>query len=135
MLFSSVVSAQDLKVKSYKVIKYHDGGHRICYTYHKNEDVKNTKAVNSDMLSEEGTANRGISIYPNPATDFLRFKIEERTFCDISVQVFSVLGEKVLETEMSDGKELDVSTLAKGNYFVKIFDKNRLILTENFIKF
>ncbi|MBO7459705.1 MAG: DUF4465 domain-containing protein [Bacteroidales bacterium] len=62
-----------------------------------------------------------ISIYPNPAHDYIRVE----TMCTSSVQridLYDVTGQKVLSSTES---EINVSTLPEGVYFVTVFNENK----------
>ncbi|MFH1052123.1 MAG: YCF48-related protein [bacterium] len=57
-------------------------------------------------------------IYPNPATDFIKINLFD--YFD-SIELYSTLGLKVLETKYQD--KIDISTLPSGMYFLKAGDK------------
>lgn len=134
LLSFTLISAQDLKVQPHTVIRSSDGGQRVCYFSNNSEDVKNVIASKSNLLSN-GTIEIGkISIYPNPVSDYLKFRVEDNTFSSISVQIISLLGEKVLEAEITEGEELDVSKLTKGGYVVKLYTDKQLLYTDFIIK-
>jgi hypothetical protein len=71
--------------------------------------------------------NNKIEIYPNPAKDLLNIFISEQEF---SVEVFNVYGQKVLESFNS--KELNISSLSAGNYFVRILSDKYQMYTAKF---
>ena len=54
-----------------------------------------------------------VSVYPNPATDFIQLNFEE----DAEVTIYNAMGAKVLQC-VSDTK-IDVSSLANGIYFIQ----------------
>lgn len=56
-------------------------------------------------------------VYPNPTSGFVT--IQSTLAANIEVQVFTVLGEKIIETALVDSI-LDVSTLQTGAYVLKI---------------
>jgi hypothetical protein len=64
-----------------------------------------------------------VKIIPNPATDFisLQFPQSMNVSKNTKIEIFSILGNKVLETEYKD--RIDVSGLSAGVYFVKVGDK------------
>ncbi|MFH1050342.1 MAG: T9SS type A sorting domain-containing protein [bacterium] len=62
-------------------------------------------------------------IYPNPADDFILLDVDGKQFGKI--QVFSVLGKKVLETEIVD--RIDVSMLHSGMYYFMITSGNNIV--------
>ncbi len=59
-----------------------------------------------------------VSIYPNPATSNT-VTIKTSVLGDISVEVFDILGHKVIQTVVTNN-ELDINTLQAGVYMLKI---------------
>ena len=60
----------------------------------------------------------GLSIYPNPVNSGKIF-ITTKSSLDKKVEIFNVLGKKVLETIITS-KEVNVSNLTSGVYIIKI---------------
>jgi hypothetical protein len=60
----------------------------------------------------------GLTIYPNP-TSSGKIYITTKLSLDKKVEIFNVLGKKVLET-ISTSKEVNVSQLTAGVYIIKI---------------
>lgn len=81
-------------------------------------------------LSVDNEIASKFSVYPNPAKDFLT--IDARNINISSVNVFNVLGTKVLERKEFTDNKLDVSTLSNGIYFLKISADNASV-TKKFI--
>lgn len=72
-----------------------------------------------------------ISIYPNPASDFINIKIVESV--DFSTEIYNMLGKKV--RTYKNQKTINISNLTSGIYILKIFDsKSGQITTEKIIK-
>lgn len=72
--------------------------------------------------------NVGISIYPNPATEFINIKSDSKIN---KIEVFDAMGRKI-EVKFDDNK-IDVRNLASGSYMITIETKEG-ITTEKFIK-
>ena len=64
----------------------------------------------------EDTLNKGIKLFPNPTTS----KIALNSDKDYNIQVFDMVGNKVMETS---GNSIDMSLLSSAMYIVKVFDK------------
>ena len=65
-----------------------------------------------------------IEIFPNPTNDF--FTISNTISLDgYSVQIFNILGKKVLEQSKLTSNKMDVSALQKGIYLLKIQKGNK----------
>lgn len=67
---------------------------------------------------QESTAIEGLNLYPNPVSNG-KVYISTKNDLDKEIQIFDVLGKKVLQTVLSS-KELNVSTLTPGVYIIKI---------------
>ncbi len=67
--------------------------------------------------SQEPTIE-GLTIYPNPVNSGKIF-ITSKSSLDKKVEIFDVLGKKVLETTTSN-KEVNISNLTPGIYIIKI---------------
>lgn len=71
----------------------------------------------STNKSQEPTIE-GLTIYPNP-TNSGKIYVSTKNALDKKVEVFDVLGKKVLET-ITSTKEVNVSSLSPGVYIIKI---------------
>ncbi|WP_348813200.1 T9SS type A sorting domain-containing protein [Flavobacterium maritimum] len=67
---------------------------------------------------QETSSIEGLSLYPNPVSNG-KVYITSKNDLDKEIQIFDVLGKKVLQTELSS-KELNVSNLSPGVYIIKI---------------
>jgi len=96
-----------------------------------NEGCTTTEEIMSACLLDYGEPNLigDVSIYPNPVSEFLQIHIsEEITYHKTTL--FSVTGKLLLSTSE---KELDVSILSEGIYFVQI-TTDQGILTRKIVK-
>ncbi|MCX6154325.1 MAG: T9SS type A sorting domain-containing protein [Candidatus Kapabacteria bacterium] len=75
----------------------------------------NSKDVNDNYVT-------AVSIFPNPASDYLNIKSKE----DFSLSIFDEFAEKIME--ISNQTKIDISHLSKGIYFCKLRKMNQ---TEN----
>ncbi|MCC6725613.1 MAG: T9SS type A sorting domain-containing protein [Saprospiraceae bacterium] len=68
-----------------------------------------------------------ISIYPNPATNFISINKDENVR---DIAIFNLVGRK-LKTfqDVEKGEHYDVSDLPTGMYLVQVIDTNKKILT------
>lgn len=71
----------------------------------------------STNKSQEPTIE-GLTIYPNP-TGIGKVYISSKSTSEKKIEIFDVLGKKVLETTTST-KEVNVSALSPGVYIIKI---------------
>ncbi|WP_296635714.1 T9SS type A sorting domain-containing protein [Polaribacter sp.] len=69
-----------------------------------------------------------ISVFPNPTSNI--FTINSSRAVE-KVEVFSVLGQKVLEV---NSKTINLSSVAKGAYILKVYQENNVVSTKRIIK-
>ncbi|RXR24618.1 T9SS type A sorting domain-containing protein [Flavobacterium stagni] len=67
---------------------------------------------------KESNSIEGLSFYPNPVTGG-KLYITTRNNDDKNITIYDVLGKKVFQTVLSS-RELNLSTLQPGVYFIKI---------------
>ena len=72
---------------------------------------------NGNIKKQEQPSIEGLTIYPNPSGTG-RIYITSKSTSDKKIEIFDVLGKKVLETTTS--KEVNVSALSPGVYIIKI---------------
>lgn len=73
-----------------------------------------------------------ISFYPNPTTDYLNIKSDNKTVIE-KVIIYNVLGQKMLEQRDSINT-IYTGGLVKGIYFAKIYQDTNVISSKRFIK-
>ena len=106
-----------------QIIYYHrkiTGSHKVVMRYRENP-------VSTIAKVEQG---KEISIYPNPTNGKVNIEIG-LSYHDLKLSVFTLLGERIMST--SKQKEIDVSTLSNGAYFLK-FEIDGDVGMEKFIK-
>jgi len=78
--------------------------------------------------NEISTANKVISVYPNPATDYLTIKSEEKIS---AVEIYDIAGKKIPVSV--EGNIIDVRKLNAGTYLIN-FETKAGKISEKFIK-
>jgi hypothetical protein len=63
-----------------------------------------------------------LKVYPNPVTNG-KLYISSANAVEKQVAIYSILGQKVLETKTTNNAEINVSKLAKGAYILKISEE------------
>jgi hypothetical protein len=92
-----------------------------------------TQSVSTCTGIEEATNNNLVSIYPNPANDFIAVAVAE-TIEGATIHIINALGEIVVtETVVSTSTTLNTENLTNGIYFVKVESKNSSAI-KKFIK-
>jgi len=85
--------------------------------------------VNAEDLAVSDIKKGAFSVYPNPATDVLKFNSTAKVE---SVQIYDLSG-KAVSANYADG-QVNVSTLAKGVYVVKVKNVDGTTSSSKFIK-
>jgi hypothetical protein len=76
-----------------------------------------------------------IMVYPNPATDFLKLKIENYEVKNLRFQLYDIKGSLLQDNKIVDNEtSIVMSTYESGIYFLKVTDKTKLIKTFKIIK-
>lgn len=84
-----------------------------------NTDIVNW-VVGSTSNVEIAAQNASVSVYPNPATDFIMIEMAEETAGNITIH--NLLGFEMLRLSQAVGT-IDISSLPAGVYIIKIADK------------
>ncbi|PQJ78180.1 S8 family serine peptidase [Polaribacter porphyrae] len=79
--------------------------------------VGSTASINDNYLSS-------LKVFPNPTKNIFTI-VYEGSSEDLSLQIFNILGKKVLEISKLTSKNIDISTLDKGIYLLKIKKKEQ----------
>ena len=76
-----------------------------------------------------------LTVYPNPATDFLILKIKNYNGKNLFYQLYDISG-KLLENKKVEGNEtsIDMSNLLNATYLLKVIDNNNEVKTFKIIK-
>lgn len=83
----------------------------------------------------ENHINLTVAVYPNPATDFLILKVDDREIEKLNYQLYDTQG-KLLSSEKLKSSEttINVSELPQAAYFIKVFENKNEIKTFKIIK-
>ncbi|MFK7747566.1 MAG: T9SS type A sorting domain-containing protein [Kordia sp.] len=81
-----------------------------------------TLSINKETLSES------VSIYPNPAND--RFEVSNDSQNELAVEIYDILGNKVIASEASRVKKqsFSLANLNSGVYLVQLKSKNQKVV-------
>uniref|UniRef100_UPI00404AB95C T9SS type A sorting domain-containing protein n=1 Tax=Flavobacterium sp. TaxID=239 RepID=UPI00404AB95C len=77
------------------------------------------KTISTNTVQE--ISIEGLTIYPNPVSTG-KIYISSKSSLDKKIEIFDVLGKKVLETTITT-KEVNVANLSPGIYIIKIKEK------------
>ena len=83
------------------------------------------------MVSLSGVEDWGVNVYPNPAKDLLYVEVSHAS---TPLSVTNALGQLIIEEELvQNKKEIDISKLPNGVYFLKVKNKNGIEINRKFI--
>lgn len=97
--------------------------------YGGNAYYDNIKINNVDLATYEAQHSTGLKIYPNPAKDIV--KIDSKDAIE-TYNIFSMAGQKVLSG--SNAKEINIQSLAKGNYILQVKTKDNKTQSTKLVK-
>ncbi len=76
-------------------------------------DVVEQLSINTNQQNE-------ISIYPNPASDYIYFNAGNKTLNNITISIFDMSGKKLIDKRIISNNRFDISSLTQGCYLIKI---------------
>jgi hypothetical protein len=74
---------------------------------------------------EKRTDNVSVSIFPNPATEYITVNNEDAVK---SIVVFNMVGRKIRSFTTEKGERYEIGDLPNGLYVVQLFGKNNKVL-------
>lgn len=83
-------------------------------------------------IDELNPSISGILVYPNPALNTIHISVKDEEVSTGKVEIINSLGQEVYQSKFT--KEIDVSTLANGYYFIRISIPNKGLFYSKFIK-
>lgn len=90
------------------------------------DEIYNLYTANSINITTKIESTKAIkaSIYPNPASTVLNIETEKEL---LAVEIYDLMGKKIIST---NNKQVNVSSLAKGIYNIRIVDNNQAVSTQ-----
>ncbi|SDS06727.1 Por secretion system C-terminal sorting domain-containing protein [Polaribacter sp. KT25b] len=85
------------------------------------KDVYGLLNPTAASLSVNDVFSSKISVYPNPATSFVKISTSEKI---TGVEMYNLIGKKVLNVSSLSNEGVDVSNLSKGVYVLKVTSNN-----------
>lgn len=104
-------------------------GFNMLHNNYGNSAYYDNIKINGGNLYVQEVETNLVSLYPNPTNDFFTVQSSEKV---VSVQVYSVTGQKVLSSKNSE--KINVSALNAGVYFVEIKTVDGKLTTKKIIK-
>lgn len=129
-----------------------DGDNGWMIVYHVPEDIAgcasyryfvidpaDTKLDSIDVqfcstLSVEKQEKLFLSVFPNPAANYINIELSNANSANLKVQLFNIVGEIVLEREITSGiNKFSVATLPNGVYFYSILTNQNVLETKKIV--
>jgi hypothetical protein len=108
------------------MIKLRDSdGQLFIFTHGRGVYTANTRTMPTVVVP---AASLKFKIFPNPAVDKIEIETSENL---VNVEIFSLLGQRVLT---STAKQIDLKSLASGQYLVQVTLANKTVETRKIIK-
>jgi photosystem II stability/assembly factor-like uncharacterized protein len=86
------------------------------------------ETLSTDNFSDNLNA---LSVYPNPANDILNINVKSTE--DLNYLIYNVIGGVVQKGKLDTNNQIDISTLAKNVYILKVYNNNESF-SSKFIK-
>ena len=107
---------------------YKDGGHNAWTRVYNNPDVWDWVFAQSINTLDVDEDTLGFKLFPNPTSD--NITISTKNDAEKTIELYNVLGHKVLSRTFFRSLTLDVSSYASGIYFAKVigdYNNNKVI--------
>lgn len=99
------------------------------------EGLQQPYEIVSLAVSEDGNAEKNISLYPNPVKDILFVDFNQEKFSNSTYQLYDAQGKLIKNGNFSQKKnELNFSMLPASVYIIRIFSDNKMVKTFKIIK-
>jgi hypothetical protein len=87
-------------------------------------------SVEVDGINELKTKSEALTVFPNPFTNSTTISVESVKYKGEScLELYDITGQKLKQSEFTGNEyTLSVEGLAKGMYFIKVFDKNNNVI-------
>jgi len=80
--------------------------------------------------------NRKVKLYPNPTTGLLNIAYDFNQSAQYRIELFDLLGRKLLSQSIqTDKANININSLSKGTYIIKLYENSNVIFTEKVMKF
>lgn len=86
----------------------------------------------SNLKSLHDNGDITLSVYPNPATDFINISIKGNN-PDAVVKIYSALGTEIFSENIDNFKKIDVSDFKNNVYIINVYAKDELLETARFV--
>lgn len=113
---STVPDLHYVKVKNNNV----SGSGTLRFCVFSDEDFSEVLVCTALSTSTSDLDTKDISIFPNPTTDYFEISADNSI---ATVEIYNIVGKKVVSFKHSEGNPYDVSTLRNGLYVVRVLNR------------
>jgi hypothetical protein len=82
---------------------------------------------NNDFFNNTAGFRSSISLYPNPATDYVGVNDESDRV--VRIEFYNLTGRQMRTAAVARGEKVNILDLPNGVYFVRLVDKNNHVVT------
>ena len=87
--------------------------------------------TNCSLGIDKAVSPNSITIYPNPASNEITVSANNNDFEIANIAIYNLSGQKVLDTQL---QKINIAVLSKGNYMLKIIDKDGRLYSKKLLK-
>jgi len=113
------LSTTDLSVDNWVTSSTPENNFPEAYAGYVVDHLGSENPIPPSLSVEQVDISNNITIYPNPADAILNIKVENNLKLD-RLEIYSILGSKVLSTDKLDSNQLNVSDLNSGMYILRV---------------
>jgi hypothetical protein len=95
-------------------------------------ELSSTEQISATTALAHPMSKNAIKVYPNPANSFITIKLSNFEVANFTLS--NQLGQVVINDIVSEQKNIDVSDLPEGIYFVKLYNSKQVETTKVLIK-
>ncbi|NLA25136.1 MAG: T9SS type A sorting domain-containing protein, partial [Bacteroidales bacterium] len=89
--------------------------------------------VDTEVSNPEIASNPEISIYPNPASEYLNIELNQ--YLSDEVQIYDISGKLLISKAInSNHTQINIADLEQGMYILNVLKSDRKILSLRFVK-
>ena len=91
-------------------------------------------AESTESSIDESNNESNVLLYPNPASEFISIRLNELSPRSDAVQIYNILGKKLIDLPASGGntRTVSVNILPAGMYFIKYENRQGSLVTKKF---
>ena len=91
-----------------------------------------TVQIKTSPLKESASQNNILTIYPNPATDYLNISLKKNEI--VSVKIINDFGQTIIDESFFNNNKLDITNLSYGHYIIEVLTSGGEKIFSQFIK-